>query len=72
MTTKEAFADLLSRKAWYKNTGINKNTADSLTKRFKDGVFISEPKMDEVLTTAGYQVIQEKLWSNLKDGKDGE
>lgn len=61
MTTKEAFTQLTHKRGWYKDCDIPYTTANNLTKRFKENN-LSQEKMDEVLTKAGFTVKQEKLW----------
>ena len=42
--------------------GINRNTWYSLRKRMREGRLISERKMEEVLSAAGWEIAQERLW----------
>ena len=62
MTTKEAFARLISKRGWYHDVGLTAPAGQSLAKRFKDGESISLDKVEEILKKAGYTVICEKLW----------
>jgi hypothetical protein len=66
MTTKEAFENLISQRAWYIHLGIPENTARSYSKRYRDGKLPTE-KIEEILERAGYHVKQEKLWGNVRD-----
>jgi len=61
MTTKEAFAQLVSERGWHKNLGISDSAAWSVKNHFKSGV-ITIDKMEELLEKAGFRVKQEKLW----------
>lgn len=62
MNTIEAFNELTSRRAWYKNLGYSESFASSLKNRGKSGS-LSVEKMEEVLLKAGYRIVQEKKWS---------
>lgn len=61
MTTKEAFAQLVSQRGWHNDLGISDNTAWSANKNFKIGK-LSIERMEELLEKAGFTVKQEKLW----------
>lgn len=62
MTTKEAFEQLISKRAWYKGLGFERVQASSLKRRFHNNE-LSIEKIEEILTAAGYKVVQEKKWS---------
>lgn len=62
LTTREAFAELISRRAWYKPLGITEGTASSVANRFREGKGVTIDKMEELLERAGFIVVQEKLW----------
>ena len=61
MKTREAFEQLIMHRGWHKELDISDSTAWSLKHNFNKGT-ITIDKMEEVLTKAGYIVIQEKLW----------
>lgn len=64
MTTREAFKKLISERNWHtKIEGLKPETGRSLKKSFNDGK-ITIDKMEEVLSKAGYEVVQEKLWKS--------
>lgn len=61
MTTKQAFEQLTSKRGWYKDLDMPEPEASSIKNRYKTGK-LSIEKMEEVITRAGYKVIQEKKW----------
>lgn len=61
MTTKEAFEQLIARRAWHKDLDITDSSAWSIKNNFKKGL-VTIDKMEEVLMKAGFTVKQEKLW----------
>lgn len=63
MTTKEAFGQLISKRGWYKELGINAGTANSWANYYRKGSYLSNEKMEEILKKAGYKVMSEKQWS---------
>jgi len=58
MTTKEAFTQLTSKRAWYKLCGLAPANARSLKRHFKDGK-LSEEYIRKLLKSAGYSNIPE-------------
>jgi len=62
MTIKEAFEDLISQRGWYVKLGIPEGTANVTKKRFREGKVVTEDKMKEILTMAGYRIKQVELW----------
>ncbi|MBC8053747.1 MAG: hypothetical protein H7Y13_11850 [Sphingobacteriaceae bacterium] len=66
MTTKEAFEELISQRAWYKDLGLSEKAASSLKTNFKEGK-VSTDKMEEVLEKSGfYSVVVEKHWTKTR------
>lgn len=61
MTTREAFEQLIARRAWYKDLDITVSSAWSIKNNFKKGL-VTIDKMEEVLMKAGFTVKQDKLW----------
>lgn len=61
MTTNEAFAQLVNKRAWYVGTGITEDEGSNLKARFKLGK-VSLEKQIEVLKKAGFRVVQEMDW----------
>lgn len=61
MTTKQVFEEIISKRAWYKDLGYTEAKGSSLANRFRNNK-LSIDKMEEVITKAGYQVVQEKRW----------
>jgi len=61
MTTKEVFEKIISERAWYHALGIEPSNGKSIAKRYRDGKLTLD-KIEEVITKAGYQVVQEKRW----------
>lgn len=62
LSTQEAFARLMDTPRGWEKYGINQNTWYSLRKRMREGRLISERKMEEVLSAAGWEIAQERLW----------
>ncbi|HEY0056279.1 MAG TPA: hypothetical protein VGB63_13060 [Pedobacter sp.] len=66
MTTKEAFEELISQRAWYKDLGLSEKAASSLKTNFKAGK-VSIEKMEELLEKSGfYSVVVEKHWTKTR------
>lgn len=65
MTTKEAFEQLISKRAWYKGFDITPNTASSLKHNHRKGLVTIE-KMEEILLKTGHVVAVEKQWKLKK------
>lgn len=63
MTTKQAFEALTSQRAWYKKLGYSQTKAWTLKHNYKIGN-LSTDAMEQVLSDAGYRVVQEKQWKN--------
>lgn len=61
MTTREAFEQLINKRAWYTDLEITEVTASALKSNFKKDK-VTLDKMEEILTKAGFTVKQEKLW----------
>ena len=61
MTTREAFEQLIHKRAWYTDLDITEVTASALKSNFKKGK-VTLDKMEEILNKAGFTVKQEKLW----------
>lgn len=61
MTTREAFQQLISQRAWYKPFGITDVAAWTYANRFRSGKLTTD-KMEEVLLKCGYKVVSEKVW----------
>jgi len=61
MTTKEAFQQLISQRAWYKPYGITEPAAWTYANRFRSGKLPTD-KIEEVLSKCGYKVVSEKAW----------
>jgi uncharacterized lipoprotein YehR (DUF1307 family) len=62
-TTREAFEKLISERNWHtKIEGLKPETGRTLKNSFKTGK-ITIDKMEDLLTKAGFTVIQEKLWN---------
>lgn len=59
MTTKQAFKHLTNKRGWYALAGINKDTARSLKRHFKEDK-MSESKQSEILKAAGYKLVPAK------------
>lgn len=63
MTTKEAFAKLVSERNWHKKIpDLNPNQARVLKSYFKAGTILTDT-MEGILIKAGFTVKQEKLWT---------
>lgn len=56
-----AFAELISKRAWYKNRGVSRKTAYRDKSAFLENR-LSEKEMRNYLKCAGYEIIQEELW----------
>lgn len=63
-TTKEAFCDLIEIRGIHNHLGVSSGMVRSFRDKIKTGKGISIDKMEEMLTKAGYKVIQEKLWKS--------
>jgi hypothetical protein len=62
-TTKQMFQELTDERNWHQNIdGLNPASARRLKSDSKNGK-VSTDKMEEILTKAGCNVLQEKLWS---------
>lgn len=61
MTTNEVFEEIISKRAWYHDLGIEPSNGKSIAKRYRDGKLTLD-KIEEVIKKAGYNVKQEKLW----------
>lgn len=61
-TLKEAFKELAKRRLWY----INSNRTPAIAKydkyRFNKGVYITEERLREYLSSAGWICKQEEMW----------
>ena len=62
MTKKEAFENLTAERGWYNALGIPEKTANSAKVAYRKGK-LSADKIDEILTKAGYKIVQVELWS---------
>jgi hypothetical protein len=62
LSTKQAFAALISQRAWYKAAGIPDGTANALANRFRKGD-ISVEKMEEILLKCGFVATQHTVWA---------
>lgn len=62
MLTFEAFETLVSTRAWYKDLGITRVKALNYVYNFKKGK-LSVDAMETLLRKAGFNVMQEKVWS---------
>ena len=60
-TLEECFADLITGRAWYKRTGVDRKTAYRDKLYFQNGE-LPENKMRYYLTHAGYIMCQPELW----------
>ncbi len=63
MKTIEAFSEMINTRGIHKQLNIPSGTINSLRTRLRQGSYISTDKMIELLTKAGYQIIQETIWS---------
>jgi hypothetical protein len=63
MNTIDAFLQLSHTRGWYKDLGITKEGAASLIGRVRKGGSITNDKLEEVLTKAGWKIVQEKQWA---------
>ncbi len=66
MTTDQSLSQLLSRRAWYKGSGINENTARVYKKRFLENSLEMETRI-KILRTAGFRLVQEMKWEESCD-----
>jgi hypothetical protein len=62
MNTKEAFKNLMMDKDRCDKAGIKDSTRRARLNYLNTGRTVSTEKMEELLTLAGYKVIQEKQW----------
>jgi hypothetical protein len=62
MTTTQAFDHLTAQRGWYAQTGIHPDTARSLKRLAKQGK-LDESKMKQLLQSAGYNIVQERIWA---------
>lgn len=63
MNTIEAFREMINTRGIASELGMNDSTVRSLRRRMNNNAFISYNKMMELLTKAGYHIIQETIWS---------
>lgn len=63
LTTKQAFEQVIQDNKLMKKLGINYNTVKTWRLRLQDG-HMTIDKMEEIITKAGFSVVQEKLWTN--------
>jgi hypothetical protein len=66
MTTDQSLNQLLSRRAWYKGSGINENTARVYKKRFLENSMELETRI-KILRAAGFRLVQEMEWEENFD-----
>ncbi len=66
MTTDQSLSLLFSRRAWYKVSGINENTARVYKKRFLENSLELETRM-KILRMAGFRLVQEMKWEENCD-----
>lgn len=66
MTTDQSLQRLFSKRAWYKNTGINGSTARIYKKRFIEDKLELETKI-RILKTVGYEMVQDIKWEAKAD-----
>jgi hypothetical protein len=64
MTTEEALYKLFSKRAWWKNSGINESTSRSYKKRFLEGRLELETQI-KILNTCGFKLVQQMNWEKL-------
>lgn len=62
MTTKEAFKQLISMRGWWQGILKDAEAGYKYKKRFEAGS-LSTDSIEKILSTAGYQIIQEKMWT---------
>jgi hypothetical protein len=60
-TINECFAEVIQRRAWYKDTGVDRKTAFREKERFEAGE-LAESKIRFYLSHAGYKLYQPELW----------
>ena len=60
-TLNECFAELTERRAWYKNSGVDRKTAYRDKLYFQKGE-LAESKIRFYLTHAGYKLYQPEMW----------
>jgi len=60
-TIYECFEILLSKRCWYKNSGIERRVAANDKTAFKKGT-LSDWKIKKYLEAAGWQQYQPELW----------
>lgn len=68
MTLHEAFANLIKKRGWYKNSGILQPNAIRDKQYFLIGKTISEERIRQYLRAADWEQTQEEQWTE-KDGK---
>lgn len=72
MTLQDAFRELVTKRAWYKNSGILQQNAIRDKRFFLEGRAIPEERIRRYLRTAGWEQVQQEQWTkgdSLK--KDG-
>lgn len=61
-TLRELFGEVINEKAIHHELEMNESTVRSLRKKFNEGTSISDEKMREVLSKAGYHCVVEERW----------
>lgn len=61
MNTEQSLNKLLSRRSWYKNSGIKGNTARVYKKRFRENKLDLETQV-KLLQACGFKLVQEMQW----------
>lgn len=63
MTLHEAFAQLIQKRGWYKNSGILQPNAFRDKQFFLGGKAISEERIRQYLRAAGWEQTQKEQWT---------
>ena len=63
MTTEQALNNLFSKRAWWKDSGINESSARSYKKRFLEGKLEIGTQI-KILKTFGFTLVQQMEWEN--------